>query len=180
MLRRLWRWLFQTYPQLGALYQDALDLWASGTRPRDIAIAGVAVASQNRPPLVLEEDVLDLPIQIIMAHGAEGSDDALGDFIEAGIRLIGVAAAQDAKAEWANKYGTDFENDTFMMHRFCWCEQDDCAWCCGNEPNFRHKGLGLEVRWYKYIGRGMEISNPNYLNATGIARMVLECLDSLS
>jgi len=124
----------------------------------------------------------DPNFQIIMAHGAEGCDDALGDFIEAGMRIIGVAATPSAKAEWANKYGTNFENDVFMMHRFCWCGEDACAWCGGNEPepNFRHKELGLAVRWYKYIGRGMEISNPNHLNATGVARVILECLDSLS
>jgi len=26
-------------------------------------------------------------------------------------------------------YGAYFENDVFMMHPYCWCEQDDCAWC---------------------------------------------------
>lgn len=28
-------------------------------------------------------------------------------------------------------YGAYFENDTFMMHPFCWCDQDDCEWCMG-------------------------------------------------
>ena len=28
-------------------------------------------------------------------------------------------------------YGAYFENDIFMMHPFCWCEQDDCPWCMG-------------------------------------------------
>ena len=36
-------------------------------------------------------------------------------------------------------YGADFENAIFMLHRFCWCERDDCRWCAGcdckpNEP----------------------------------------------
>lgn len=26
-------------------------------------------------------------------------------------------------------YGGNFENDVFMMHQFCWCDRDDCAWC---------------------------------------------------
>lgn len=26
-------------------------------------------------------------------------------------------------------YGIEFENDTFMMHPFCWCEKEDCEWC---------------------------------------------------
>lgn len=83
-------------------------------------------------------------------------------------------------------YGANFENDVFMMHRYCWCEEPDCAWClgcscdyepspsfkvtkqCANcatpspeaAPNFRHKASGLEVRWYKWIGRDMEIKVP--------------------
>lgn len=28
-------------------------------------------------------------------------------------------------------YGTDFENDVFLIHSFCWCEKDDCPWCTG-------------------------------------------------
>lgn len=28
--------------------------------------------------------------------------------------------------------------------------------CCIAVPNFHHKPSGLEVRWYKYMGRGME------------------------
>lgn len=74
-------------------------------------------------------------------------------------------------------YGSNYENDVFMMHRYCWCDRPDCPWCrCCNcawggdkcsddcpanqptEPNFRHKASGLEIRWYKYIGRGEEVS----------------------
>ena len=73
-------------------------------------------------------------------------------------------------------YGVDYENETFMMHPFCWCEKDDCGWCAGigampqlmrdvcgvkyNEserlPNFFFKPTNTKVWWYKYIGRGME------------------------
>lgn len=28
-------------------------------------------------------------------------------------------------------YGAYFENETFMMHPFCWCDSDDCPWCLG-------------------------------------------------
>ena len=77
-------------------------------------------------------------------------------------------------------YGVDFENDTFFMKPFCWCEQDDCDWCAMNDkklqnrlfakygdkkwsewgyaPNFWHKKSGLMVRWYKWIGRDNEYS----------------------
>lgn len=55
-------------------------------------------------------------------------------------------------------YGVDYENDTFMMHHFCWCEEDSCRWC-GKEkaPNFLYKPTGTKIWWYKYIGRGEEI-----------------------
>lgn len=83
-------------------------------------------------------------------------------------------------------YGADYENDTFMMHPFCWCDEASCPWCLACEcsytvsednkvtmistcincragedrhraPNFLHKPTGSEVSWYKYIGRGMEV-----------------------
>src|SRR5262245_54969257 len=28
-------------------------------------------------------------------------------------------------------YGAHWENDVFLMHPYCWCEKDDCPWCCG-------------------------------------------------
>src|ERR1700674_4892859 len=41
-----------------------------------------------------------------------------------------------------NGYGANFENDTFMMHRYCWCEREECLWCrgCGCDDG--------EVEWY--------------------------------
>lgn len=51
-------------------------------------------------------------------------------------------------------YGAYFENDVFMMHPYCWCEQDDCPWCigceCGDEARrYLIKGPGeyIEVAW---------------------------------
>lgn len=105
-------------------------------------------------------------------------------------------------------YGAFIDNATFLMHPFCWCEKDDCPWCCpcscpedaweymdaddnpigfdawhtgegfkhgwqvqpvpgricavcregrSPAPNFHHKATGIKVRWYKYIGRGMQM-----------------------
>lgn len=29
-------------------------------------------------------------------------------------------------------YGADYENDVFMLHRYCWCEREgECPWCTG-------------------------------------------------
>lgn len=88
-------------------------------------------------------------------------------------------------------YGANFENSIFMMHRYCWCEQDDCPWCGGDAgplsnhsgyfsssnttmPNFIHKPSKSAVWWYKYIGRGMEIE----LKAPW-REIVRSCSDSL-
>ena len=48
--------------------------------------------------------------------------------------------------------------------------------CALELPNFRHKASGLEVRWYKWIGRDMEIVSPSAPNYQAI---FAECLASL-
>lgn len=73
-------------------------------------------------------------------------------------------------------YGQDFENDVFMMHSFCWCDQDNCKWCSGKEPNFRHKASGFSVCWYKYIGRGMEFEP---IDGNKWDKILKECLRSI-
>lgn len=54
-----------------------------------------------------------------------------------------------------NGYGVNYETDIFMMHRFCWCERPDCAWCleceCPEEA---------EV----YTVRGQRVSYEEYCN----------------
>ena len=73
-------------------------------------------------------------------------------------------------------YGADFENDVFMMHQYCWCDREDCKWCGeSHAPNFLHKPSGSEVRWYKYIGRGMETK------ISGDWRKIIsECIESVT
>lgn len=70
-------------------------------------------------------------------------------------------------------YGEDFENEVFMMHRYCWCDLDNCPWCEGRAPNFRHLTSGAEISWYKYIGRGMEVDKADWY------RIFSECFASL-
>jgi len=99
------------------------------------------------------------------------------DLIEAGLRAIAVAASEDSKDEWAEKYGTNFENEAFAMHRYCWCEKDDCPWCSGEAPNFLYKPTGFRLDWYKYIGRGMEPSES--VSAFDVVVMIFRCLVSI-
>jgi hypothetical protein len=78
-------------------------------------------------------------------------------------------------------YGVDYENDTFMMHHYCWCEEPGCEWCLGcscefesddswkvvktcdnckgdkeRAPNFVYKPTNTKIWWYKWIGRSQE------------------------
>lgn len=55
-------------------------------------------------------------------------------------------------------YGYDFENDTFFMKPFCWCEEKSCRWCSYNEANFIYKPTNAKVWWYKWIGRDTKTS----------------------
>lgn len=64
----------------------------------------------------------------------ETSDDAISD----GLRDLTAAIERiDPDGDYGyglggqHGYGANFENDTFMMHRFCWCDRDDCLWCAG-------------------------------------------------
>jgi len=75
-------------------------------------------------------------------------------------------------------YGAHWENDTFMMHPYCWCEEDDCPWCARGEANFRYKPTGFEVQWYKWIGRSMECPKP-VPTMKEWAEIVETCLRSL-
>lgn len=43
-------------------------------------------------------------------------------------------------------------------------------------PNFWHKPSGVKVWWYKWIGRDMEIHNPNAVDVDDVLR---ECVKSL-
>lgn len=76
------------------------------------------------------------------------------------LRDIAQAASTDPN-EWAEKYGTNFENDVFMMHRYCWCEEEDCPWCegCTCPPEAFHYFIdGREVsmdEWMRYYDERM-------------------------
>jgi len=97
----------------------------------------------------------DMEIEIHLPSGALGASSA-DTMLDTLMRLASEKYSKDKDADWAEKYGTDFENDKLMIHQFCWCEKDSCKWCGGEYPNFWYKPLDFKVRWYKYIGRGME------------------------
>src|SRR5271157_1710100 len=75
-------------------------------------------------------------------------------------------------------YGQDFENEVFMMHPYCWCDQEGCKWCSEGAPNFEYKKTGFFITWYKYIGRGMEMESKN-TSSDELNKMFDECVKSL-
>ena len=94
-------------------------------------------------------------LQVIMPNGLlgvykEGS-------VEEGLSKIAKAVPHSAD-DWPEKYGVNYENGTFLMHMFCWCDKDGCSWCHHDAPNFIYKPAGIKLWWYKYIGRSMKIS----------------------
>jgi hypothetical protein len=83
-------------------------------------------------------------------------------------------------ASGADIYGVDFENSTFRMNRFCWCDDDTCKHCGHDRlSNFEHKESGLKIWWYKYIGRSMRIEAESRLTIRQLVSLLQTCLESI-
>lgn len=70
-----------------------------------------------------------MSLQIVLP---ERSEDAVSDGLReltAAIYRASPAMDQGYGLGGENGYGANYENDVFMMHRFCWCEREDCPWC---------------------------------------------------
>jgi hypothetical protein len=93
----------------------------------------------------------EIKIYFHAGHLGGGCGDLLSTFLAA------LALKHSKCGEWADKYGTLHDDDVWMMHPYCWCEEDSCGWCSNEKPNFLHKPSGFSVTWYKYIGRGMKV-----------------------
>lgn len=102
-------------------------------------------------------------VQLVMHEASLGGPSE--DFIDIALRLIGIGFGPEG--DWCSKYGCDFENDVFAMSRYSWsdcdCGADDgeeelphSPDCCLEKPNFHYKPTNFRLKWYKYIGRGME------------------------
>jgi hypothetical protein len=103
-------------------------------------------------------------------------------------------------------YGVDYENDTFMMKPYCWCEQEDsCLWCMMNDPKenknydkmkkeitkrfgkecadwggapqFYYKPTKFWIRWYKWIGRDNEYGKK--ISDKEWRKMIEKCIKSI-
>ncbi len=114
-----------------------------------------------------------MSVSIIVPKGFFGASK-YDDELDTMLREIAVATSPDPAKEWAEKYGTNFENEVFMMHQFCWCEQDDCPWCTGCDcPDEAWHWLidGKEVtheEWvdfFKQRVEGLKVESPEYERA---------------
>ena len=86
-------------------------------------------------------------IKIIMPEVALGAN-VVADRIDCMLRTLSVLCGE--KDEWPSKYGANFDNDVFMLHKFCWCEEDDCPWCgeCSCEMEYHLVGNKVSLSEY--------------------------------
>lgn len=80
---------------------------------------------------------------VVEIIGPSADDDALSTLLRMLTHQLKLKAPEAAMGggffggEYG--YGVAFENDTFLMHPFCWCEINDgsCLWCLhGDHPDF--------------------------------------------
>ena len=67
--------------------------------------------------------------------------------------------------------GDSFKNDVFEVNAYYWGDDKKEM----EKPNFKYKNI--EISWYKYLGRGMDIPELTYEE---LDDMLNECLKSLS
>lgn len=74
-----------------------------------------------------------------------------------------------------------FENDTFALRDYCWCdgsehgEDEDGNPNC--PPNFEHYASGTAGRWYKHLGRSTMFNRCP--GREEVLAIFLDCVDSL-
>lgn len=128
----------------------------------------------------------------------ERSDDELSEALRDLTAVLDARSGDESLYGLGGKngYGSNYETDEFMMHRFCWCDRMSCPWCGGCEceaggtctyctgerhrehgavagmgaPNFWHKPSGLRVWWYKWIGRSNDVRGPEGIDPAAIVR----------
>ena len=84
-----------------------------------------------------------------------GCPDEWADLLYALGELVKPLTDEEYPANPASNTGAHFTNDLFEMHAYWWGDEEAPE---AYRPNFRCGEL--EVRWYKYVGRGMSTNNP--------------------
>lgn len=66
--------------------------------------------------------------------------------------------------------GNFFKNDVFEVNAYYWGDDEEEM----KKSNFKYKNI--EISWYKYLGRGMDISEMTYEE---LNEMLNDCIKSL-
>lgn len=177
-----------------AFHEDCGPIGDFGIIPEpDHSYAGTRLRTSTDP------DTMDKVFAL-----AEGDDHAWGEegpaYTELGQALFSNAYTHSHTADWATSgigflaetiaktrgedyfldanYGADpYENDTFVMRSYCWCDggiPDHADFC---PPNFVYKPTGLTISWYKHAGRGITADRSQPDNWSEI---ILDCLQSVT
>lgn len=98
-------------------------------------------------------------------------------YIEEGIALLGALLAVEEGAENPTEntgIDAEFTNKTFAICPDCWCDPG-LSPGLDQPPNFKYDDI--EVRWYKNLGRDMEINREVGPEEWRLA--MVDCLQSL-
>lgn len=109
--------------------------------------------------------------KIIVPQGFLGATDS-DTVIDTVIRTISLATSNklpDGNDDYYHeKYGINFENDIFMIHPYCWCEEDNCSWCmrCSCEMAYFIDDKEVDIQeWidlHKNYTENKEYDSPEY------------------
>lgn len=144
--------------------------------PIEVKFPTVDVSRRLRVPIEIHHK-LDGTVEVIAPEVVPDDNAqyiaAIRDQLDSGLRVIAYVASDDPTREWATRYGTDYENETFSMAR----------WRYGSVysdtgANFHFKPLGFKVAWHRFIGN-KTVTNFTFPPA-GIARVIYDSLESLA
>lgn len=83
----------------------------------------------------------------------EWKREELDDSVRAGIELLADLVTKGEGYRFVSNYGAEpFDNGTFSLSAYCWCDGAAEGHEDGCPPNFKYGDF--EVAWYKHIGRG--------------------------
>lgn len=147
-----------------------------------------------------KNEVGDTLVQFIGAPNGETSDNWLSNalYVLSELLLRTICSDQSAYGFLGGRYGygATFENNVFVMAPDCqdcscprkpyineageyWVDEYDHQPACESDrPCFRHKASGVQVDWYKWIGRDMTVS-PEGVSAQALANALRECFKSI-
>lgn len=110
--------------------------------------------------------------------GCPTSEFACGEFVEAGLRYL---CNEIERVEWnirqeqfespSSNNGSEYNTYAFQMRAYYWGEDEKLQAL----PNFSCDGL--EVRWYKYLGRGMSMNKE--IDANEFFKIIDKCLKAV-